>query len=53
VPRPSLDQFLIDTEELGFSATGRKDGASDNAVRKWIRRYEREPAAKAAVSPQG
>jgi transposase-like protein len=28
--------------ELGFLATGRKYGVSDNAIRKWVRQYERE-----------
>jgi hypothetical protein len=42
VPRPSIDQLLADTEELGFLGTGRKYGVSDNAVRKWIRWYERD-----------
>jgi len=27
---------------IGFSATGRRNSVSDNAVRKWMRAYERE-----------
>jgi transposase-like protein len=27
---------------LGWSAVGRRYGVSDNAVRKWVRQYERE-----------
>jgi transposase-like protein len=38
---------------LGFLATGRKYGVSDNAVRKWIRWYERELAAKVTAAHQG
>jgi len=51
VPRPSLDQLLADTEELGFLGTGRKYGVSDNAVRKWIRWYEQELGQGAAAPP--
>jgi transposase-like protein len=29
---------------MGYSATGRRYGVSDNAVRKWIRQYEHEEA---------
>jgi hypothetical protein len=31
-----------DVERLGYSATGRKYGVSDNAVRKWLVWYERQ-----------
>jgi transposase-like protein len=27
---------------LGYLATGRRYGVSDNAIRKWLRQYERE-----------
>jgi transposase-like protein len=40
VPRPPYDQLVEDVSALGFSATGRKYGVSDRAVRKWIRWYE-------------
>jgi transposase-like protein len=40
VTRPSYDVLIRETQELGFSAVGRKYGVSDNAVRKWIRWYE-------------
>ncbi len=43
-PRPSYEQLLTETRELGFRATGRKYGVSDNAIRKWIRAYDRERA---------
>ena len=39
VDRPSLDTLLFDVENLGYSATGRKYGVSDNAIRKWIKFY--------------
>ena len=40
VERPSHEQLLRDLETLSYLAVGRKYGVSDNAVRKWLRRYE-------------
>jgi len=37
VDRPPLKQLMKDVDEFGFSATGRKYGVSDNAIRKWIK----------------
>ena len=42
VERPSYEQLLADLRELSWVAVGRKYGVSDNAVRKWLRRYEAE-----------
>ena len=42
VERPSLESLLEDVNKLGFSATGRKYGVSDNAIRKWIKNYNKE-----------
>lgn len=42
VDRPSLDILLEEVERLCFSATGRKYGVSDNAIRKWIKNYNKE-----------
>jgi hypothetical protein len=42
VDRPPRDQLLREIAVSGFSAVGRKYGVSDNAIRKWVRRYERE-----------
>ena len=42
VDRPPYTQLLRETRAIGFAATGRRYGVSDNAVRKWIRVYERE-----------
>jgi hypothetical protein len=42
VPRPSYEQLLADLEEMSWVAVGCKYGVSDNAVRKWLRRYEAE-----------
>ncbi len=46
MPLPSYEQLLADLSELSWVAVGAKyDGVSDNAVRKWMRRYEAEWAA--------
>lgn len=38
--RPSLDTLKLETTTLGFSATGRKYGVSDNAIRLWIKNLQ-------------
>jgi hypothetical protein len=40
VERPSLEDLLIQVKRYGYVKTGEKYGVSDNAVRKWIKRYE-------------
>jgi ferredoxin len=45
VERPPHDQLVREIAETSWSAVGRKYGVSDNAVRKWVRRYEAEAAA--------
>jgi len=44
VERPPYEQLIAEVKELGFSAVGRRYGASDNAIRKWIiaAEWERE-----------
>jgi Zn finger protein HypA/HybF involved in hydrogenase expression len=37
VERPHIDILLNEIKENGYSATGRKYGVSDNAIRKWIK----------------
>lgn len=37
VERPDIKTLLKEIEELGYSATGRKYGVSDNAIRKWVK----------------
>lgn len=39
VERPTYENLIIDVENIGYSATGRKYGVSDNSVRKWIKYY--------------
>jgi HNH endonuclease len=41
VARPPHDQLLRAIADEGWSAVGRRYGVSDNAVRKWVRAYER------------
>jgi hypothetical protein len=50
VPRPTYRQLLADLSEMSWVAVGAKYGVSDNAVRKWMRRYEREGGADAAAA---
>jgi hypothetical protein len=42
VPRPSYGQLVADLREMSWVAVGAKYGVSDNAVRKWMRRYLEE-----------
>lgn len=37
VERPKMSVIMDNVKELGFSATGRLYGVSDNAVRKWLK----------------
>lgn len=40
VERPPYKILIKEISELGYCATGRKYGVSDNAIRKWIKYYE-------------
>jgi transposase-like protein len=51
IERPSHLGLVRDVEELGYRAVGRKYGVSDNAVRKWLREYEREQAISEGRDP--
>lgn len=46
--RHPYDQLLREIGETSYVAVGRRYGVSDNAIRKWLRQYEREQAADAA-----
>jgi Zn-finger nucleic acid-binding protein len=48
VERPPYEQLIAEIDATSYSAVGRKYGVSDNAVRKWIRSYERERLDDAA-----
>lgn len=41
VERPPYNDLLKMVEEIGYVATGKKYGVSDNTIRKWIRMYEK------------
>lgn len=53
VDRPSYDQLKADVASMSYLAVGRKYGVSDNAVRKWLRSYERQGEREAAEAPSG
>src|SRR5207248_3110822 len=42
VDRPPHHQLLREVAALGYLGTGRRYGVSDNAIRKWLRAYERQ-----------
>jgi uncharacterized Zn finger protein (UPF0148 family) len=52
VERPPYEQLLREIAETSYVAVGKRYGVSDNAIRKWVRAYERElevrPLARAA-----
>jgi hypothetical protein len=52
VERPPYEQLLAEIEAHGYCWVGRKYGVSDNAVRKWVRFYEREREAASAGSAE-
>jgi hypothetical protein len=50
--RPAYEQLVLEIRELGYRAVGRRYGVSDNAVRKWVRSYDREIERKAQDEQQ-
>ena len=50
VDRPPHEQLLEEIEATNYVAVGRKYGVSDNAVRKWVRFYERQIERETAES---
>jgi len=42
VERPPCAQLLREIEDTNYSAVGRKYGVTDNAIRKWVRAYDRD-----------
>lgn len=41
IDRPPLSTLLQEIEMMGYCATGRKYGVSDNAIRKWVSTYHK------------
>lgn len=39
--RPPYEQLKREIEETNYSAVGRKYGVSDNSIRKWLKKYEK------------
>ncbi len=48
IDRPPYEQLLEEIAATSYLAVGRKYGVSDNAVRKWVRWYERQQEREAA-----
>jgi hypothetical protein len=42
VRRPPYPHLVREVGALGYTGTARRYGVSDNAIRKWLRQYERE-----------
>ena len=49
--RPPHDELLRMIDEFGYLGVGRIFGVSDNAIRKWVRFYERERAIEEGRDP--
>jgi len=49
VERPPYEQLIREIAETSYAAVGRKYGVSDNAIRKWVRAYERELGSRRAA----
>lgn len=49
VERPPYERLMREIAATSYVAVGRTYGVSDNAIRKWVRQYERERAAVAAL----
>jgi hypothetical protein len=43
--RPRYEELMAEIAATSWCAVGRKYGVSDNAIRKWVRAYERERAS--------
>ena len=50
VERPPYDKLLREIEATSYSAVGRRYGVTDNAIRKWLRQYERAAAVSATAA---
>lgn len=50
--RPPYEKLMAELEATSYCAVGRRYGVSDNAVRKWVRFYERE-RLRAGSPPNG
>lgn len=53
VERPPYEQLLAEIKATSYLAVGRKYGVSDNAVRKWVRFYQRQIEREALDAEAG
>jgi hypothetical protein len=53
VQRPPYERLVAEVAARGWSAVGRKYGVSDNAVRKWVRAYERTAGGDGGAGTAG
>lgn len=53
IDRPPYNHLLREISALGYAGTGRRYGVSDNAIRKWVRQYERDriPSTEPGIPP--
>jgi hypothetical protein len=49
VERPAYEQLMREIAETSYLAVGRTYGVSDNAIRNWVRVYERELGLRRAA----
>lgn len=50
--RPPYDDLLREIAQSSYLAVGRRYGVSDNAIRKWVRQYERERSSHRRTAPR-
>ena len=43
VKRPTYEKLKRDIELIGYVATGKKYGVSDNSIRKWLKFFKNQP----------
>lgn len=53
VRRPPYERLLREIAATSYLAVGRGYGVSDNAVRKWVRQYERELRSSSRAVGEG
>jgi hypothetical protein len=53
VERPPFEQLLREIEQTSYLAVARNYGVSDNAIRKWVRQYQREAEKRDSTSGEG
>ena len=49
VERPDYKKLLMEIEEYGYTKTSKKYGVSDNAIRKWLKKYMEDDLPRQAT----